>query len=244
MKYIVATITEDYWIKAKPWLDSLHAHLNWELLLFTVDFKIDGGIFCKRDHIPTYQANWCENRKDYVCMEGGEFLLFYDFQSDDIILCMDVDILVQRIFTKDEIKFIKNLNGTDLALAPDGYPPKDLYDDDYITTPALRAIYPSQQSDYPVYNCGVILGKVSAWELLWNQYKIAYPIARRCCSHHAVGQWIINYLLQNENRLINLPAGFHEAPWWNGSRLQKKDGQYWIGNNLVSLLHHKFQDLS
>lgn len=167
---------------------------------------------------------------------------FYRFSDDDLIIFMDVDILMQRPFTKREMRIMEQLHPEKIMLAPDSFPKVDLFSPNYICTPELnKAIEIRVDDPYYVYNCGVMVGRGSAWKMLYKDFKPHYKMTKQIVPHHAIGQWTINYILQTCRNLEELPPAFHEAPWWTGNVVKEKDGVYYKADQMVCFLHHKFK---
>ncbi|MFH2047791.1 MAG: hypothetical protein ABIK92_21910 [Pseudomonadota bacterium] len=248
MKYIIACITENYWQKSRQWLDSVIKFAKpqgFEIICFTVGF--DGGNHCRKinraDITNHEKPGWCRNRKDYISLEGGEFLNLFDFKDDDLVINSDVDMVMMRPMTSNELSWLNRLDNQSIALALDENAKIDLYDSQYISSPELRKAFPPQKEEtYWTHYCGVMAGYVPAWKKLHDNFKFYYKEIRNIVPHHAIGQWTINYVLHTFGGIEQLPRGLHEAPWWNGNKslmLDKKGKWYWK-NVEVCFLHHKF----
>ena len=68
-----------------------------------------------------------KNRNNFICLESGEFLDFYSFDEDDILILCDWDVIMQRKFTAEELNIISNLNSTAFGMNKDHYPKNLLY---------------------------------------------------------------------------------------------------------------------
>ena len=250
MNYIAASITAGYWPrKTSNWLDSVLANKpeGWEVILFCIDFvpdiQRDGlhVVIVREADVATYTPGWCDDRAYYVCLEGGEFIDLFDFQDTDLVIFSNVDITLQREFTAEELEWIHGLPEDQMAMQYDAFPPRPIYDPDYITSPEVWAICNEGNDSMVIHNCGVLVGRIGAWKRLYADFKGLYNAVKVFPpQHHAISQWVINYVLQVNDALTRLPNGFHEAHWWDNSEVHFQDGQYCLDGSPVLFAHHKY----
>ena len=114
---LTAQLTENYYQKSKPLFDSIKHNWKGEFLPVFVGFKPVTEFkyfYADIERVATYRSDYPLNRKNYVCLQAGEFLDFIPdtlIDDDDIIIQIDSDTIMQRSFTAEELKQI--IPGTD-----------------------------------------------------------------------------------------------------------------------------------
>ena len=249
MKYIATSVTREYWNpQTTDWLDSVRRHApEYVPIVFAIDFEPEYDctiISIQGPSIETYRKGWCDNRDNYVCLEGGEFTGFFFFDDNDIIIFSDADMVMQRPFSGEEATYLDSiLGGWLVGAAYDNSPPRPLHRDGYLATEQIKSVFPPVLGEYLTFNCGLMVASGISWKMLNSVYRRLYPYIREMPpKHHALGQWLISYLLQYPGCPIDskpMPPGLHEAPWWDGNMLTKKNGAYYKDGEKVCFLHHK-----
>jgi hypothetical protein len=178
-----------------------------------------------------------KNRPNFVCLESGEFINFYNFKDDDIVTLCDWDITMQRAMTENEINIINNLNPQHFAMNRDYYPnwPGGLHK--YLD---LNTIFDDIDPNWIIYNTGIQTAKVSAWKSLFNYWKEYYDKTFSKLTHHAAGQALFNYIINKHDMLTEMPPTYHNAHWFPGSPVNFKENKLWVNNEPVLFNHHKF----
>jgi hypothetical protein len=243
MIYIATSVDKTYFnTKHQMWCDSVAENNKiGKNIMFQVGFKTD------YDNIISVNVDYkkCRfssrnnltNRKNYVCLESGEFINFYDFNDDDVLILTDYDIVMQRLFNDNEIEILNNLPNDKFALNLDCYDGSTLHNLNYLgINNFLNDVDPS----WKIYNAGVQAAKISAWKILFNEWVKLSDYIFEKCTHHAAGQLLFNYIVQKNNMVYEMPASFHNANWFNGSLSNIKNGRLVIKDNIVLFNHHKW----
>lgn len=179
-----------------------------------------------------------KNRSNFVCLESGEFLDFYEFKDDDTIILCDWDVTMQREMNEYEISLIENLKHDSFGMNKDHYPQS--YLNNYLN---INTIFFDIDPSWLVYNTGIQCARVSSWKKLYFYWKIYYNQMFSKCNHHAAGQALFNYIIQKHNMLEELPPTFHNADWFHGTPARVINNKLYVNEELVLFNHHKFRYL-
>lgn len=151
------------------------------------------------------------------CLQHGEFLDFDDpdGSEDDIVIFTDGDIVLQRWFTADELKWLAALPENGVAVGLNEGPWGSLAREVRLLHPksdleAIRSVFPGDWDAMPCYNTGVLIARRSAYRSLCEAYIEAFPKVDVLLGHYAKQQWLLSYLLETGDfEVRNLPGAIH-----------------------------------
>lgn len=250
-KYIVIAHTKDYHHKAKQYLFSLHKYAkDFKIRILCIDFtpeqKEDWIEYatCQLTELPSFRRGWPQNRKFYVCLEGGDFLPYFEWNDDDVIVHTDSDMLLQRPFDADEIIALENLQTGEVGASKSGYK-LTLREEYWRLKPKAGNIYAKQF--FPdgwheeMYCAGIIVARVDTYKMLCEYYHGKIDVMMHLFDHHAAGQWIFNQAIHTHLQLVDLTSTFHCANWFIDLETTEKDGKLYYNDSMVLFNHTKFQ---
>lgn len=156
------------------------------------------------------------------CIQHGEFLDLDSFNSDDIIIFTDCDIMMQRWFYDDELTTLYELKQNEILLSRNaslnGIVPESL--DNLYEEYNKLALKPFESllenlgennliENFKCYNTGVIICRFSTYKRLFRLYLAINSIISHCFSHYASQQWILSYLANKCFKVLSLPKYIH-----------------------------------
>jgi hypothetical protein len=242
----IATNCDEKFYRQKPnnVLESLLKHKKYEIMFFQIGFDetIEGVINVP---IPIYKIkhslrNDTTNRQNFVCLESGEFVNFYDFNDDDVLILIDYDIIQQRNFNNDEISLIENIKDGDFYLT------RNKFTDDVTDScvefdiVCIDKTIMEDKEPFRVYNTGCQIANIKTWKKLYQEWIKIYKEWEEKCKHHATGQLTINYILHKEHMIKELSPSFHSAWFMHGLRHYTLNNKFYItdNNKMVLFNHH------
>lgn len=242
MNYIIVNVDDVYFnTKKGNWIESVLKYKKmYDCKIFLISKQaisvpnIDVVLINPADILYSKHPN-LKNRTNYMCLESGEFVNFFNFKDTDVVTLCDWDVTMQREMTHDEIKLVENLDSNTFAMNKDSYPHS--YLNSYLN---FNTIFNDIDNKWIIYNAGVQTAKISAWKLLFSYWKEYYSKVFEQCTHHATGQGLFNYIIQKHNMVKEMPVTYHNAHWFNGTPAHINNGQLYVGSELVLFNHHKF----
>lgn len=216
---------------------------NTEIMFFQIGFneKIDGIITVpiNLNDIEHSLRTDSTTRENFVCLESGELIKFYDFNDDDVLILIDYDIIQQRPFSEEEIEFIKNLKDGEMFITRNEFT-DDRNSNDEMDIVCMDRSLMERKEPFKVYNTGCQVARISTWKRQYNEWVKIYKEWEENCKHHATGQLTINYILHKEGMLRELNPSFHSAWFMHGLKHFTKNNKFYIveGNKMVLFNHH------
>lgn len=254
MKIILTTqLTKNYYEKTKPLFDSIKQ--NWDGLFYPVfiGFKPEThSLYADIEKVKTYRKDYPINRKNYVCLQAGEFLDFIPdalINDDDVIIQIDSDIIMQRSFTAKELKQIipgKNEIISVLSSKP---------------TPTLHTVsdyecFHKKNSDKKIkelwginwqhkkeFTGSILIARKSTFKRLRNLYVENFDKLTETFDHHAAGQWLINYLAYKYFKVKIISSVFQCADWYQTFNTGEKNGKLTFNGKTVIFNHTKYNKI-
>lgn len=174
---------------------------------------------CNIERFKCYRKGWPDNRDVYFCSESGEFMDYFNFDDEEIIIHLDGDMILQRPLSEGETNLFKHLEDNEVAMSPYTLPVANLRDEIYKLKP--RKGYEKINADFPGrlgYAKSMCTGLVAANKYTWNKirdYYVGY-VDRLigCFDHHAASQWLLNYIVNQSFTLYELSNVIHNAAWF------------------------------
>lgn len=248
--YLVTGTTQNYVPKMIPYLKTVDKNSNFDdNLLICVDFKSKLENNSKNIKTLFLTKEQIKSKSDNGCIQYGEFLnhgFFDSVDENDIICFTDGDILMQRPFTREEMKAILSIGDKDILMQANSYIGESLEIEykkltPYITYEQLSERLGGIPSNFSVYNSGVIIAKKKAWRILYSEYLKLVNIIDCSFQNYARQQWLISYVSEKYLKpKIMSPAihtHFHAGPLKN-SFFQKND--LYVDNTKVVFSHFAY----
>lgn len=244
MVYFILNCDQNFWVnKPKNVIHSMKKYQKFPIIFFQIDFneEIDDiiTVSINSEDLKYSKRTDTANRKEFVCLEGGEFINFYDFKDDDVAILMDYDIIQQRDFSDEEIEFLNNIKDDEFYITRNEFT-------DHLTSKdeADKLICNSQFIEdmdiFKVYNTGVQVARISTWRKLFDQWKKEYKFWEDNCKHHATGQLAINQILHRQGMVRELSPIFHSAWFLHNLNHYTINGEFFVDNQKVLLNHHSW----
>lgn len=252
---ITTGLYKNYFSKSMPFFRSLKDNANHRCHIVLIDKKIDGDMvrflkpiqshYIALNEVDTYREDWPLNRKFYACLEGGEFLRYFDFKDDDIIIHSDSDMIMQRPFNASEIKELHSLKDGEIGMTQTSSPAVTMIEE----AKALRIItnmgriYSDFQGDWedkPVFCAAFVACRGSTYKKIFEYYVGFHKHMRTHFGHHAAGQWLVNWIGHEVLSIKELNPIFHNAIWFRGSKCKIKNGYLTLNGKNVIFNHTKF----
>lgn len=242
MNYIIVNVDEIYFnTKRGNWIESVLKHKknnNCKIFLISKNNisvpNIDVVCIDPSEIIYSKHPN-LRTRSNYMCLESGEFVNFFNFKDTDVVTLCDWDVTMQREMTDFETQLIENLDSNTFGMNKDNY--LQSYLNTYLN---FNTIFNDIDNKWIVYNAGVQTAKISAWKLLFSYWKKYYDTVFEQCTHHAAGQGLFNYIIQKHNMVKEMPLTYHNAHWFKGTPALVNNEQLYVNLELVLFNHHKF----
>jgi hypothetical protein len=179
------------------------------------------------------------------CVQHGEFLKssgFENFSDNDIIVFTDGDMALQRELSVDEINFLRNLNDNDVYVGYNQSPEDTLENEYFRLQPRLTEIPSNLKiNNIKVYNTGVLCMNKKTWNKLCNSYIEKYDEVNNLFGHYAKQQWLICYILGDENyNIIEMGYDIHNHTHYPSPIGTSVENGYVMYNNKVVLFKHRW----
>jgi len=214
-----------------------------EIMFFQIDFDetIEGviNVPIKSSEIKHSLRTDSTTRKNFMCLESGELVNFYDFNDDDVLILIDYDIIQQRDFLDEEIEMLNNINDNEMYLTRNEFTRERNSNDELDILCVDRSIIDNERP-FKVYNTGCQIAKISTWKKLYEEWVKIYLEWEEKCKHHATGQLTINYILHKNNMLKELNPSFHSAWFMHDLKHFTTDRKFYLVENkqMVLFNHH------
>jgi hypothetical protein len=216
---------------------------NTEVMFFQIGFdeKIDGVITVPitLNDIQHSLRTDSTTRENFVCLESGELINFYNFNDNDIMILIDYDIIQQRPFSEEENEFLNNLKDGEFYLTRNEFTEERNSNDEMDIVCMDRSLMEGKGT-FKVYNTGCQVARISTWKKQYQEWIKIYKEWEDKCKHHATGQLTINYILHKENMLRELKPSFHAAWFMHGLKHFTRDRHFFVVDELKMVLfnHH------
>lgn len=186
--------------------------------------------------IRTFSLSWPRNRFFYCTAQGGEFIDLAYFRDDEIICLIDVDVVMQRELTMDEVMQLIPKDG-EFTVNYCSYPPRSLNE---LTASLMCSKEVVSRDSYLELGAAVMIAHKKDWEKLRDIYVPFFKTIRRSMGHHATTQWLISHILQWRFQVKVAPDWFHNAEWYLGTRARRENTTLRVGRTDVVFDHKKF----
>lgn len=245
MEFIITIqITDNYYEKTKPLFNSINKFWKGRFVVGFIDFipeDYSGEYYLmKREKIYTYRTDYPENRTDFVCPQGGEFISYLNCNDDDVIIQLDADMIMQREITEEELtKLIPEDN--EIISVYSANPPESLYK----VTKNL-GFKKSEEYEYlknfNEFTGSILIGNKKTFIKLRDLIISEWDEMIKINSHHAGIQWLISKVT-HENLKIKIVDNIYQCGiWYLKFNTKIIDKKLYYNNNIVIFNHTKFND--
>lgn len=266
--HIVVALDENYWHRANEFnlFESIHHNTKndreifVECLCFGFDIPESDKYFkhqrwswarCEVKELQSYREGFPKgqtNRPFYVCAEGGEFLDYFKYNPEDIIVHIDADMVMQRPFHSWELEQIKSFKYGQVGGSFHSFPATPLSEEADKLRPQfeinhIKKLYPNHW-DKPIFCAGLVVATAQTYrDVIYYHYLSEIDQMIKVFDHHAMGQWLMNFVVYEHGNFVNLGHLFHLASWFIGMNTQTKDikGKLSYKGTVALFNHHKFQ---
>ena len=247
---ISSNVDSGYFLKHNnDWIQSVLKNKSESMsaVLLTVGFELqDADIDC----IPISPASLSHSvqrhakgrRKNFICLETGEFVNFLEMNDSDIFILCDYDVTMQRSMNNDEVEFLNNMGDFDFAVCRDDY--SNVYNLEWFFNNFSKTqIFKDIDPEWHQYNTGIQAGRVSAWKNLFNSWKEHSEIVTSNIPYHFAFQLFFSYFIQKNNLLKEMGPDFHNAHWFRDTpaKISESKNMLVVNEEPVLFYHHKFQ---
>lgn len=204
---------------------------------------------CEVRDLKSFREGWPsaqKNRKFYVCAEGGEFLDYFSFEDSDIIIHIDADTVMQREFSEEELSLLNSFEHGQIGSAYHAIPAMSLEQelDNLILSEPKRNVgkhFP-RHWDKSVFCAGLIVCTAETYkDVIYKHYLSNVDKMTMLFNHHAAGQWLMNYIVYEHAKFIDLTRSFGHADWYIGSdKKNVSENKLMYKKSMVLFNHHKF----
>ena len=213
MLHLVSLLTENFIPRARPFLQSLQAHLA-GTDCFIIGLGFD-PVPLKKE-FPALEffsmpRHWSES--SCGIMQHGRWLdALPCVGDDDVYLLSDADIIVQRAMYPGERDLLSSLGIDQFAAGWNAHPGDNLAEEAKRIDMTASEVFPPRHANgsIPCWNTGVLAMRGIAWKRLRDLYESRCGRFYQLTSHRSRGQWLINFCLQKLGlKPTILPQSFH-----------------------------------
>jgi len=179
------------------------------------------------------------NRKNFICLETGEFLNFINLDKDDILILCDYDMTMQRGFSDKEIDLLNQLGELEFAANLDDYTPNFSLEY-FLKYSKKKSLFGDLHKTWKPYNTGLQAGRVSAWRNLFECWRENSDNIMSNLPYHWSFQVFFSYFIQRERLIKEMPETFHNAAWFRNTRASINDNRLVVKDETVLFCHHKW----
>jgi len=248
---IVIACDENYFNKATElWKSLKELPHKKQILCVGFDKQLEGfeTARCELKNLKSYRNGFPSNRDFYVCCEGGEFLDYFDYSDDDVIVHIDADMIVQRDFNENELRILSELKFGDVLGNINTNPYTHLREEYWKLKPKKGLLYTQRMFpnfwNEPIFCAGVVVCTAKTYkEVIYNHYLSNIELMISLFDHHAAGQWLMNYICNDRGMVYFMDNDFHNGDWFiNMGTSTFKGKLYDEKNRLVMFNHTKFDE--
>lgn len=216
------------------------SHLKWSKLL--QDWEVAS---LPLERLASYKANWPKNRKFYACAEGGEFLDHFQFDSDEVIIKLDADFVMQRQMSADEWISFETLQHGVVMSNYHSYPPTTLREEYWKLLPEVgydkaQDTFPGEWNSINMFCAGFVACTAVTYRRISKSYLYHHRKITQTFGHHAAGQWLMNWIVGRNFNFQPQPPSLHNASWYIDTPCYEHAQQLYYQDSPVLFNHTKF----
>lgn len=154
------------------------------------------------------------------CIQHGNWLPYLPASDDAVIICIDGDVKMQRMFSADEWAWLQGWQDGQVGIGPNE--PKEggdsmgneLHRIRPLDTHAATLARFDARADDPIGNAGCVVATRRTWVQLWMAYLRRWCETAPHFAHIAVQQWTLNLAINAGFARVELPPSFHTHGHW------------------------------
>ena len=187
---LATSITQPFLLRSQPFFESTVKHFDGKRICFCIGFNCEiKGWETVEVPINSLSITWQPaNRKDYYCLQHGEFTKFYKFDPTEVIAFCDSDMVLQRDW---DLKL--NVEPSSFYVTNSSFPPttlRDVISNIGCTNPAEVVNKYMIGIDEREFCTCILIANADAWRMLYNRVKINKGFLNYF-NHHATWQLLI-----------------------------------------------------
>lgn len=251
MVNIVVACDKAYYDKADILFKSLDVNAkNCRKQILCIGFQVERKGYetatVKIEDLKSYRKGFPSNRPFYICAEGGEFLDFFQYDDNDIIIHIDADMIMQRGFESKELRIIDRIEHGEIFATLTSNPATSLREEFWRLKPKLgytsvKKLYSDVSWNNPIFCAGLIMCTAKTYrEVIYKNYLSEINNMIKAFDHHAAGQWLMNYVCYKYAEVYIIHQDFHCGSWFLDIETEETNNKLTVNNNVVLFNHTKF----
>lgn len=248
---IVVACDEAYYKKAEILFNSLDnnaKHCRKQILCIGFETKRKGyeTATVKIEDLKSYRKGFPNNRPFYICAEGGEFLDYFDYDDNDIIIHIDADMVMQREFNDYEKEIIDNIEHEEIYATLTSKPSTSLREEFWRLKPKVgyttaKKYYKDVNWSTPIFCAGLIMCTAKTYRnVIYKNYLSEVNSMIEIFDHHAAGQWLMNYVCNKYGITLIINQSFHCGSWFLDIDTEINNNKLYVNNEEILFNHTKF----
>lgn len=204
---------------------------------------------CELTDLPTYRANWPTNRPHYVCAEAGDFLDYFAFEPDELIIHIDADMVMQRKLTDEEMMELENAANLHTIQSTQSSYPATTFAQEAAKLNPRHPSYVNEMlffGELPLFCAGFVVARAIQYRVIKEYYHRVFPKYMARFDHHAVGQLILNTFGRHPFHDIStriLPGYWSAASWYkHQGEIEVRGNLLYCEDEVVIFNHNKFKE--
>jgi len=198
MIYLVASSTDNYWERARPYLASLARHLNAEVVPIIFSVGCDAPPWVAALGLSTRRIDRNGGETQLRSIQHGSFLSHMPTTDpQDLIICTDCDMMLQRPLNTAEMASLDALTDASYAAGMNAGPGDTLADEARrMGTPYSDAEIDRALPGFAWMGCingGWIAARRAAWQKIYREYMARHDLTDAIFEHKSRVQWLISY---------------------------------------------------
>lgn len=249
--YIATGITDNYYGKAKDFIQSLNNNVSDKIKKVVVTLGFYANIQMKEEFpniifIHQDYSTVSDELTEIMCLQHGAFMDVFDkfVKDDDIIIFSDSDVIIQRDLSLDEIDYLyKTFNDNNIGCNNNtsNRTLKTEFNELYpkLDYSVVQDYYKDFDfSEHQVYCTGNVIGNSVAWRKLRNLYKNDIKFIDESFGHYARQQFLMSIIFERDFDFVMTPDTFHSHGCWGLPAYCKYDNNIVYAHSDILLFKH------
>lgn len=208
MLYLVTGITDNYYERAKPYLQSMNEKSNVKNIVIYLSASGKKRVKDVYKNIEFVYGKIDKQRFPNVnnCMQHGEWLTYLDkrVKDSDVVMFTDADMIMQDSLEEDFITNVEAIEDNEVLTSYNASENDKLSDEFLRLQPIksineicdeLKQVFNIDIQDVNCFNTGVICCNVTTWKNLYMIYTKIYDLIKGSFNNYASQQWFISLIL-------------------------------------------------